>query len=251
MAVGLISGNMLSSNLTRGTVDLAFDTDTLYLDVNNNRVGVGTSSPSSALHVLAAGTSTAQISSSSTYAELLLVAGDTGDVTWGAYSGFPSAGDFTIREIGVDNWLTIAKTTGALSIGSTETYTPTWTTSGTAPAIGNGTITGRYYTINGLTTVSITVLMGSTTTYGTGDFRFSTPTTGKATTTPCGTGTAYMNNTGTDSAQGTAWVLSGGTYAIISLNHGTTTGSDTVTATVPFTFADTDHITLNFTYEEA
>lgn len=46
MAIGRISGPMLKSNLLRDGIDLAFETDLLYLDVNNQRVGVKTSQPS-------------------------------------------------------------------------------------------------------------------------------------------------------------------------------------------------------------
>src|SRR6056300_1303234 len=46
MAVGRISGPLLKANLLRNGVDLAFETDLLYLDVNNNRIGVKTASPS-------------------------------------------------------------------------------------------------------------------------------------------------------------------------------------------------------------
>jgi hypothetical protein len=45
MAIGRISGPLLKSNLVRDGVDLAFETNLLYLDVNNSRVGVKTSSP--------------------------------------------------------------------------------------------------------------------------------------------------------------------------------------------------------------
>ena len=43
--VGRISGPLLKSNLIRDGVDLAFETDLLYLDVNNSRIGVQTTSP--------------------------------------------------------------------------------------------------------------------------------------------------------------------------------------------------------------
>lgn len=45
MAVGRISGPLLKANLLREGVDLAFETDLLYLDVNNSRVGIRTASP--------------------------------------------------------------------------------------------------------------------------------------------------------------------------------------------------------------
>jgi hypothetical protein len=52
MAIGRISGSVLKSNLTRNGVDLAFETNLLYLDVTNSRVGIGTSEPATALHVV-------------------------------------------------------------------------------------------------------------------------------------------------------------------------------------------------------
>ena len=51
MAIGRISGSVLKSNLTRNGTDLAFETNLLYLDVTNSRVGIGTSEPSTPLHV--------------------------------------------------------------------------------------------------------------------------------------------------------------------------------------------------------
>ncbi len=49
--LGRISGPLLKANLIRDGVDLAFETDLLYLDVNNSRIGVKTSSPSVELDV--------------------------------------------------------------------------------------------------------------------------------------------------------------------------------------------------------
>jgi len=40
MAIGRISGPLLKSNLLREGVNLAFETDLLYLDVNNSRIGI-------------------------------------------------------------------------------------------------------------------------------------------------------------------------------------------------------------------
>ena len=51
MAVGRISGPLLKSNLIRNGIDLAFETDLLYLDVNNNRIGINTATPQHELDV--------------------------------------------------------------------------------------------------------------------------------------------------------------------------------------------------------
>jgi len=50
-ALGRISGKLLKNNLTRNGIPLAFETSLLYLDVNNMRVGVKTSSPTHDLQV--------------------------------------------------------------------------------------------------------------------------------------------------------------------------------------------------------
>jgi|LauGreDrversion4_1035100.scaffolds.fasta_scaffold00466_8 hypothetical protein len=51
MAIGRISGPLLKSNLIRDGVNLAFETDLLFLDVNNSRIGVNTASPTTDLDV--------------------------------------------------------------------------------------------------------------------------------------------------------------------------------------------------------
>jgi hypothetical protein len=51
MPVGKISGQMLENNLTRSGVDLAFETNLVYLDVTNTRVGINTNTPAYTLDV--------------------------------------------------------------------------------------------------------------------------------------------------------------------------------------------------------
>ena len=51
MAVGRISGQLLKSNLLRNGEDLAFETNLLYIDVNNNRIGIKTATPQYPLDV--------------------------------------------------------------------------------------------------------------------------------------------------------------------------------------------------------
>ena len=51
MAVGRISGPLLKSNLERNGIDLAFETDLLYLDVTGQKVGIKNSAPQHELDV--------------------------------------------------------------------------------------------------------------------------------------------------------------------------------------------------------
>jgi hypothetical protein len=51
MAIGRISGPLLAQNLLRNGVDLAFETDLLYLDVTNGRIGIKAGAPTVELEV--------------------------------------------------------------------------------------------------------------------------------------------------------------------------------------------------------
>jgi len=51
MAIGRISGQLLKSNLLRAGENLAFETDLLYLDVINSRIGIKTSTPNADLDI--------------------------------------------------------------------------------------------------------------------------------------------------------------------------------------------------------
>lgn len=65
---------------------------------------------------------------------------------------------------------------GGGGLGAWTTYTPAWTTTGTSPSIGNGTLTGRYKELDGTTlAVSINLLFGTTTSKGTGNWNFGLP----------------------------------------------------------------------------
>jgi hypothetical protein len=54
-------------------------------------------------------------------------------------------------------------------------YTPTWTSTGTAPTLGNGTITGQYRRVGDSIDVIIKFVSGSTSTAGTGKWQFTIP----------------------------------------------------------------------------
>lgn len=63
-----------------------------------------------------------------------------------------------------------------ISLPGHTAYTPTWTSTGTAPAIGDGTLVGRYAQVSGSAhVVAITLTAGATTTSGTGNYSFALP----------------------------------------------------------------------------
>ena len=51
MAIGRISGPLLKENLVRNGINLAFETDLLYLDVVNQRIGIKTAAPTHELQI--------------------------------------------------------------------------------------------------------------------------------------------------------------------------------------------------------
>lgn len=62
-----------------------------------------------------------------------------------------------------------------LTAASGTAWTPVWTATGTAPALGNGTLTGRYFRIGNLVVAWVNLTLGSTTTMGTNTWGFSLP----------------------------------------------------------------------------
>lgn len=95
MAIGRISGSMLKSNLTRNGVDLAFETNILYLDVTNARVGIGTSTPSTTLQVEGTTTTTGLVAGGLTYPTAdgsngqVLITNGSGTLSFTSINSFP------------------------------------------------------------------------------------------------------------------------------------------------------------------
>jgi hypothetical protein len=64
------------------------------------------------------------------------------------------------------------------SLGSWTSYTPTWTAASTNPTIGNGTLQGYYKQLDSSTyLVQILMEYGSTSTAGSGSYKFALPVT--------------------------------------------------------------------------
>ncbi len=73
MAIGKISGQMLKENLQRDGVDLAFETDLVYLDVNSGLVGIKTTAPTHELTVNGTARSTNfEVSNTATIADITI-----------------------------------------------------------------------------------------------------------------------------------------------------------------------------------
>lgn len=125
--------------------------------------------------------------------------------------------------------------------GSFSSYTPAWTSTGTAPAIGNGTIVGSYTQIGKLVIATVEVAFGSTSTYGTGSYRFSMPVA-SAQSNDSVVGTSILLDNGTAYHEGNARQVSTTTAELV-------VGSGQVNPTAPFTFTNGDKLSITFTYK--
>jgi hypothetical protein len=147
---------------------------------------------------------------------------------------------------------TISATTFYLSGSQLETlwtsYSPNWTASSSNPSIGDGTIEGYYKLIGKTCFVRGNIAMGSTTTFGSGEWYVELPFPAKHADGILMTANLLDN--------GTAWynaVLNGArsgfnNKAPIQYQGGAGTALD-VNATQPFTWANSDRFIWNGSYE--
>lgn len=128
---------------------------------------------------------------------------------------------------------------------TSTSYTPTWTGSGSNPAIGNGTLTGNYLRMGKLVHLVITVTMGSTTTFGTGAWSFGIP----ANTAAVGLFSWFgvdASGAGANNKFGAAYFP---TTTTIALYHEASNAFGG--PTVPFTWATSDSLVVSGWYFEA
>ena len=139
----------------------------------------------------------------------------------------------------------------ASDLGVWTAYTPTWTAATTNPSIGNGTLVGRYTQIGKTCILVIGLTMGSTTTYGSGNWSFSLPKTAKNTTGIVFYGVAHIRNSGTANYERIAQISPVISTTVINLFNDPTQGSNSsnISATVPFTWGDGDALGIEITYE--
>jgi hypothetical protein len=135
------------------------------------------------------------------------------------------------------------------SLPGYSTYTPTWTSTGTAPDIGNSTVVARYIQLGKKVHCFGSITFGNTATFGTGNYRFALPVSAASNAFAPGA-SLYDSNTGNQSPVVGAQIITATTY---QLTYGATYmgSSSAVSATTPWTWAQGDVIDWNFTYEAA
>jgi hypothetical protein len=187
MAVGRISGPLLKNNLLRNGVNLAFETNLLYLDVVNSRIGVNTASPTNELQVNGTTRTTNLIADIDANIASFNVVGNTISSTSGTINLLPAGtnpvvyqatisvgniniGSDTISTTGVDTNLNISPSgTGSTIVNSDVTVYGNLHATGNITADGNITLGDRNTdTITFAGEVSSDILPSTTNTYNLG-----------------------------------------------------------------------------------
>ena len=130
-----------------------------------------------------------------------------------------------------------------------------WKAATTNPALGNGTWNGYYQQINKTVFVRIRIKMGSTTTYGSGAYRFDLPvtarTTGWAAGDPVGVYQQWDNSAASIFGGQVLWFSSTQVYAVNYSNILDTIYLLAVDKDNPTDLGVNDEIKLYFSYEAA
>jgi hypothetical protein len=84
--------------------------------------------------------------------------------------------DYTVANSAISN-IYYSKAATPLGFPSWFNFTPNWTSSGTAPAIGNGTFTGQFSVTGKIVFIQLHFVGGSTTTWGSGNYYVDYPVT--------------------------------------------------------------------------
>jgi len=122
-----------------------------------------------------------------------------------------------------------------------EPFNPIWTTGGTLPVLGNGTLTGRKLASGKTRWNLIQFTPGSTTTFGTGQYFWSISETAR---TQCVVGSMYIFDNGAANRSALA-VLASTLDAIF----GVTSADTDVSATVPQTWVNGDLMSTLIQFE--
>lgn len=125
-----------------------------------------------------------------------------------------------------------------------QAYTPAWTAASTNPALGNGTLTGRYVLFGKTAMVVINLIMGSTTTYGDGAWSLSLPVAAASSVRFGGVFAAL--DSGTANYEGTVFTTPGSNLLGFFVRDG---GSNFLSPALTHAWAAGDSLYIALTYE--
>lgn len=158
--------------------------------------------------------------------------------------------------VGVNGNLAVvgSATVGSLNVGGQawsgawQTFSPNWTAaSGTAPSIGNGTLTAKYLQLGKTVVFNIVLVGGSSTQWGNGGFwQFALPV---AAANGFAAAASYRDNSVPLNLVGAADCRPGATPTAIIRSNVSSGGG--VTNTAPFTWTTDDTYKVSGVYEAA
>lgn len=139
-----------------------------------------------------------------------------------------------------------------INMGAWTAFTPVWTAAGTAPNIGNGVLAGRYVRIGRTIMGTMRFAPGSTTTFGTSDWKFSLPVAPSFATSNWATLGVAKAYAGGNSLNGLVRLYSGQSNLHVVYPATWPGGTETpVNSVSPWTWVNGNDMDLNFMYEAA
>jgi hypothetical protein len=165
MAIGRISGPLLKANLIRDGLDLAFEDDLLYLDVNNSRIGVNNATPTTDLDVVGTTRTTTLVVDNQVDVGYLHITGNTISSDLDTISFQPSGAEATVyhSKLEIDDFRITGNTISTTVSNSPIELRPNGT--GTIELVGNTNITGNLY-VSGNINATGNVTIGGNITIG-------------------------------------------------------------------------------------
>ena len=165
MAIGRISGPLLKANLIREGVNLAFETDLLYLDVNTSRIGVKTAAPTHDLTVNGTTRTTNIIVDTQADIAQFTVSGNTIASSNNTINFIPSGGSATVYQarLQVNDFEIQGNTISTMYSNSNIELRPNG--AGIVDLYANTTVTGNL-TVTGNVGVTGNVVIGGNITIG-------------------------------------------------------------------------------------
>lgn len=130
------------------------------------------------------------------------------------------------------------------------TSTPSWTAATTNPAIGNGASEGRHIQLGPVVWYRGKIQAGSTTTFGSGEWRVSLPVSADVSIVNSIGGPVWMRDASGADHLG-ACILSNTDYLVVRPAGATFGASNAMDATHPFTWASGDWLSWSIMYAAA
>ena len=139
--------------------------------------------------------------------------------------------------------------TGDLNIigGAWTAFTATWTATGAAPVLGNGALTGAYKQVDKTVHFWIKLLMGASTTYGSGTYKLALPVAAACPVNSPLADAVAVDASASAKHLGVALVNTSTTLYVVH----DVAPSVNLTSVAPFTWANGDSLLVAGTYEAA